>query len=281
MQSTIRRLHRERLLYSMLFLILAIFSVIMLFPFLWMISASLRTDIEIFRNPMNWIPQSLYVNNYIEVWSTIPFGRYFYNSIKLTVTITVVQVLISSMAAYAFARLKIPYKNFIFILFMTNLMVPWHSIMVPQFSIVSNLGLYNTHTGYILIQLFSGFGIFLLRQFFMTLPIEMNEAARIDGCSEWGIYWRIIMPLSRAGMSTLAIFTFTFMWNDYLAPLIYINDDALKTLQLGLKIFQTEHTMDYGLMMAGTVCATIPMLIVFLVGESFFTRGIATTGMKN
>jgi len=230
---------------------------------------------------MNWIPDTLYFNNYIEVWSAIPFAQYFLNTMKLAVIITVLQVLICSMAAYAFARLKIPFKPVIFVLFMTNIMVPWHSIMVPQFSIVSSLGLYNTHTGYVLIQLFSAFGIFLLRQFFMTLPGELHEAARIDGCTDWGIYWRIVMPLSKAAVSTLVIFTFTFMWNDYLAPLIYIHDDALKTLQLGLQAFQTEHTMDYGLLMAGTVCATLPMVALFIFGERFFTKGIATTGMKN
>lgn len=267
--------------YVLLLILLVACSIAALFPFLWMLSASLRTDVDMFRNPMNWIPSSLYLDNYKEVWTAIPFGTYFWNTLKLTVILTVLQVLICSMAAYAFAKLRIPFKNVIFVLFMTNLMMPWHSIMVPQFSVVSDLGLYNTHTGYVLVQLFSGFGIFLLRQFFMSLPNELNEAARIDGFSEWGIYWRIIMPLAKAGVSTLAIFTFTFMWNDYLAPLIYLQDEGLRTLQIGLKAFQTEHTTDYGLLMAGTLIATIPMVVVFLIGERFFTKGVATTGMKN
>ena len=267
--------------YVLLLILLVACSIAALFPFLWMLSASLRTDVDMFRNPMNWIPSSLYLDNYKEVWTAIPFGTYFWNTLKLTVILTVLQVLICSMAAYAFAKLRIPFKNVIFVLFMTNLMMPWHSIMVPQFSVVSELGLYNTHTGYVLVQLFSGFGIFLLRQFFMSLPNELNEAARIDGFSEWGIYWRIIMPLAKAGVSTLAIFTFTFMWNDYLAPLIYLQDEGLRTLQIGLKAFQTEHTTDYGLLMAGTLIATIPMVVVFLIGERFFTKGVATTGMKN
>lgn len=267
--------------YGLFLVVLLVLSVIALFPFLWMISASLRTDVDLFKNPMNWIPQTLYLNNYQEVWTAIPFAKYLWNTVKLSVIITFLQVIIGSMAAYAFAKLKVPFKNTLFILFMTNLMMPWHSIMVPQFSVVNSLGLYNTHSGYILIQLFSGFGIFLMRQFFMSLPNELNEAARVDGYNEWNIFWKIMLPLSAAGLSTLAIFTFTFMWNDYLAPLIYLNDDALKTLQLGLKAFQTEHTMDYGLLMAGTVLATIPMVIVFLAGERFFIQGVATTGMKN
>lgn len=273
--------NKGRPLYYVLLAVLVICSVAALFPFLWMISTSLRTDVDLFKNPTNWIPQTLYLDNYREVWQAIPFGQYVLNTVKLSVVITVLQVLICSMAAYAFAKLKVPFKSAVFILFMANLMMPWQSIMVPQFAVVSRLGLYNTHTGYMLIQLFSGFGIFLMRQFFLSLPNELNEAARVDGYSEWRIFWRIMLPLSAPALSTLTIFTFTYMWNDYLAPLIYLNDDALKTLQLGLKAFQTEHTTDYGLLMAGTVTATIPMVAVFLAGERFFIQSVATTGMKN
>lgn len=278
---TFHRMKKGHPLYSILLVVLVIASVIALFPFLWMISSSLRTDVDLFKNPTNWVPQTLYLDNYREVWQAIPFGQYVLNTVKLSVVITVLQVLICSMAAYAFAKLKVPFKSAVFILFMANLMMPWQSIMVPQFAVVSRLGLYNTHTGYMLIQLFSGFGIFLMRQFFLSLPNELNEAARVDGYSEWRIFWRIMLPLSAPALSTLTIFTFTYMWNDYLAPLIYLNDDTLKTLQLGLKAFQTEHTTDYGLLMAGTVIATIPMVAVFLAGERFFIQSVATTGMKN
>lgn len=267
--------------YYSLLAVLIIFSIATLFPFLWMISASLRTDVDIFRNPMNWIPQTLYLDSYKQVWTIIPFAQYFLNTIKLTLVITVLQVIICSMSAYAFAKLKVPFKNGVFMLFIASMMMPWQSIMVPQFTIVSNLGLYNTHTGYVLIQLFSAFGIFLMRQFFMSLPNELNEAARVDGLNEWQIFWKIIMPLSVPGLSTLTIFTFVYMWNDYLAPLIYLNSDSLKTIQLGLQAFKSQFTMDYGLLMAGTVIATIPMIIIFLIGERFFIQGVATTGMKN
>jgi len=267
--------------YYSLLAVLIIFSIATLFPFLWMISASLRTDVDIFRNPMNWIPQTFYLDSYKQVWTIIPFAQYFLNTIKLTLVITVLQVIICSMSAYAFAKLKVPFKNGIFMLFIASMMMPWQSIMVPQFTIVSNLGLYNTHTGYVLIQLFSAFGIFLMRQFFMSLPNELNEAARVDGLNEWQIFWKIIMPLSVPGLSTLIIFTFVYMWNDYLAPLIYLNSDSLKTIQLGLQAFKSQFTMDYGLLMAGTVIATIPMIIIFLIGERFFIQGVATTGMKN
>lgn len=184
----INKSNRDKLAYYLLLFFLIAFSIATLFPFLWMISTSLRTDVDLFKNPMNWIPQSLYLDHYKEVWTTIPFGRYFLNTLKLSVIITGLQVIICSMAAYAFAKLKVPFKNTIFVLFMANLMMPWHSIMVPQFSVVSSLGLYNTHSGYILIQLFSGFGIFLMRQFFLSLPNELNEAARVDGFNEWKIF---------------------------------------------------------------------------------------------
>lgn len=281
MPQAISKSSKSRPFYILLLIGLVLCSVAALFPFLWMVSSSLRTDVDLFRNPMNWIPQTLYLDNYREVWQAIPFGQYVFNTVKLSVLITGLQVLICAMAAYAFAKLKVPFKSIIFVLFMANLMMPWQSIMVPQFAVVSRLGLYNTHTGYVLIQLFSGFGIFLLRQFFMSLPNELNEAARVDGYSEWRIFRKIMLPLSAPALSTLLIFTFTYMWNDYLAPLIYLNDDALKTLQLGLKAFQTEHTTDYGLLMAGTVIATVPMVAVFLAGERFFIQSVATTGMKN
>lgn len=281
MMNISKSLKRKSIGYYSMLVVLFILSLATLFPFLWMVSASLRTDVDIFRNPMNWIPQTLYLDSYKQVWTIIPFAQYFLNTIKLTLIITVLQVVICSMSAYAFAKLKVPFKNGVFMLFIASMMMPWQSIMVPQFTIVSDLGLYNTHTGYVLIQLFSAFGIFLMRQFFMSLPNELNEAARVDGLNEWQIFWKIIMPLSISGLSTLTIFTFVYMWNDYLAPLIYLNNDSLKTIQLGLQAFKSQYTMDYGLLMAGTVIATIPMIIIFLIGERFFVQGVATTGMKN
>jgi|WetSurMetagenome_2_1015567.scaffolds.fasta_scaffold61335_2 multiple sugar transport system permease protein len=272
---------RRQVQTGILFAVLLMVGIFMLLPFLWMLSTSFKTDKSIFEYPIQWIPKHFYWNNYFEVWTEVPFGLYYLNTIKVSLLITAGQLLFCSMAAYAFARLRFPLKNFLFMAFITTLMIPWQSIMIPQFMIVQSFGLYDTHTGYILIQLFSAFGIFLLRQFFMGIPGELSEAARIDGSSDWGIYWRIILPLSLPGLSTLAIFTFTYMWNDYLAPLIFLNSDRLKTLQLGLQSFQTAHSMDYGVIMAGTVCALLPMIIIFLVGESYFTKGITFTGMKN
>jgi multiple sugar transport system permease protein len=272
---------KEKVSSGIFLLIMLAVALFMLLPFLWMLSTSFKTGISVFEYPVRWIPKNIVWENYREVWTEVPFALYYFNTIKVTVIITAGQLLFCSMAAYAFAKLRFPFKNTLFMIFITTLMIPWQSIMIPQFMIIQFLGLYNTHSGYILIQLFSAFGIFLLRQFFMGIPNELSEAAKIDGCSEWGIYWQIIMPLSMPGLSTLAIFSFTYMWNDYLAPLIFINSDNLKTLQLGLQSFQTEHSMDYGVMMAGTVCALLPMVIIFLMGERYFTKGVTFTGMKN
>ncbi len=261
--------------------VLVVLAVFMLFPFFWMLSTALKADSGVFEYPIRWIPQKFVWSNFAEVWTKVPFGLYYLNTIKLSITITLGQVVFSAMAAYAFAKLKFSFSNILFMLYLATMMIPWQSIMIPQFVVIRLLGLYDTHTGYIMIQLFSAFGIFLLRQFFMTLPPELSEAARIDGCSEWGIFWRIVMPLSKAGLSTLCIFSFTYMWNDFLAPLIYINSDALKTIQLGLTNFQTEHSMDYGLMMAGATCALLPMFAIFMLGNSYFTKGIAFTGLKS
>lgn len=276
-------LHKKRVNVANLVLavILVVLAVFMLFPFFWMLSTALKDDSKVFEYPIRWIPKKFLWSNFVEVWTKVPFGLYYLNTIKLSVIITIGQGLFSAMAAYAFARLKFRFSNILFMFYLATMMIPWQSIMIPQFVIVRILGLYDTHTGYIITQLFSAFGIFLLRQFFMTVPSELNEAARIDGCSEWGIFWRIMMPLSKAGLSTLCIFAFTYMWNDFLAPLIYINSDNLKTIQLGLTNFQTEHSMDYGLMMAGATCALLPMFIIFMLGNNYFTKGIAFTGLKS
>lgn len=263
------------------FISMAVFSFFLLFPYLWMVSTSLKRDTDVFTIPMKWIPDPVQWDNYKKVWTKIPFLLYYFNTIKVTVLSTLLQILVCSLAAYAFARLRFRFKNVIFMVFLSTMMIPWHSIMIPQFMIVSKLGLYDTHTALILMQVFSAFGIFLLRQFFMGIPMEMSEAARIDGCSEWKIFMNIIMPLSGPGLATLCIFTFMHVWNDYLAPLIYIQTPSKQTIQLGLTAFMSERTMEYAAIMAGTVCALFPVIVVYLLAEKYITQGIAFSGIKN
>jgi multiple sugar transport system permease protein len=196
------------------------------------------------------------------------------------VIVTILQLLTSSFAAYAFAKLRFPYRNTFFLLYIATIAMPWQVYMVPQFLLMRELGLGNTHLALICLQAFSAFGVFLMRQFYMSIPDELCEAARIDGMSEYGIWWRIMLPLSMPAISTLTIFTFVNTWNDFLGPLIYLTKTDLKTIQIGIRMFITQYTQEYGLIMAASVVSLIPVLIVFLALQRFFVEGIASTGLK-
>ena len=286
----IRRLLKPTFLH----LVLAAGALTTIVPFLWMISTSLKPEPEIFRFPPVWIPSAWQWDNYAKAMTAAPFARYFLNTVIYAVGITASNLLFCSMAAYAFARLRFPGRNLLLILVLGTMMIPAQVTMVPVFIMLKRWpllggndvlgagghGLLNTYTGLILPGAVGAFGIFLLRQFFMTLPRELEDAARIDGCSEAGIYWRIILPLSKPAMATLGIFTFTAAWNEFLWPLLIMSKDSMKTLQVGLQVFQTQYTTTWDLLMAGTVVVTIPVLIIFLFGQRYFTRGIALSGMK-
>lgn len=187
----------------------------------------------------------------------------------------------SALAAYAFAKMQVPGKNFFFGLFIATMMIPWTAIMIPQFVVVTQMGLFDTHAALILLQCFSAFGIFLLRQFFLGIPKELSEAATIDGCGHFRILWQIILPLSKSAVSALVIFSFIKVWNDYMAPLIYLQTPSKRTVQLGLSLFRSQYSMEYGVVMAGTVCALLPMIVLYLCAEKQITQGIAFSGMKN
>lgn len=261
--------------------IMAGFTVTLLFPFLWMLSTSFKRDVDVFKFPIRWIPDPAEWSNYHDVWSEVPFFQYYLNTAKITVLSTLLQLAVSSMAAYAFARLRFKLKNALFMTYLATMMVPWHSIMIPQFILISRAGLYDKHLALILLQAFSAFGIFLLRQFFMGIPIELSEAARIDGCSEFRIFAQIILPLAGPGLAALTTFTFMRVWNDYLPPLIYIQTPLKQTIQIGLTAFTGQYTMQYGLTMAGAVCSLIPIVFMFIFTEKYLTRGIAFSGIKN
>lgn len=257
------------------------FTIMLLFPFFWMLSTSLKEDMEVFKFPIRWIPDPIKWQNYRDVWTEAPFLQYYFNTAKVTVLSTLLQLTVCSTAAYAFARMNFQGKNILFMIYLSTMMVPWHSIMIPQFILISRMGLYDSHFALILLQAFSAFGIFLLRQFFMGIPMEMSEAARIDGCSELRIFSQIILPLSGPGLAALTVFTFMRVWNDYLPPLIYIQTPLKQTLQIGLTAFTGLYTMQYGLTMAGTVTALIPIVLLFIFTGKYITQGIAFTGLKN
>jgi len=278
---------------ALLHLFLALGAVSMILPFLWMLSTSLKPESQIFASP-TWLPRTWQWSNYSAAMAAAPFARYFANTVLYSVLVTTSNLFLCSLAAYAFARLNFRGKNLLFVLVLATMMIPGQVTMVPVFVMLKHWplaggngflgagghGLLNSYTGLVLPGAVGAFGIFLLRQFFLTLPRELEDAARIDGCSEFGIYWRIILPLSKPALATLGIFTFTAAWNEFLWPLLITSKDSMKTLQLGLQIFQTQYTTRWDLLMAGTVVVTIPVLIIFLCGQRYFTRGIAMSGMK-
>ncbi|EJC83516.1 ABC-type sugar transport system, permease component [Rhizobium leguminosarum bv. trifolii WSM2297] len=255
-------------------------TLIMLMPFAWMLSASLKLSRDVFAFPIEWIPAEPQWQNYVDIWTKIPLALFIYNTSKLTIIVTLLQLLTSSFAAYAFAKLNFPYKNTLFLGYIATIAMPWQVYMVPQFLLMREFGLNNTHLALICLQAFTAFGVFLMRQFYMSIPTELCEAARIDGMNEYQIWARIMLPLSKPALSTLTIFTFVTTWNDFLGPMIYLTKTELKTVQIGLRMFISQYSAEYGLIMAASVVALIPVLIVFLVLQRFFVEGIASTGLK-
>ena len=271
---------KVRIQHSLLLVILMIIGLTMLVPFFWTLSSSFKYDREIFEYPIKWIPEVFRWSNYQEVWTRVNFLTYYLNTIKLSIIVTVGQVVTCSLAAYSFAKMDYPGRDKIFLCYLATMMVPWHAIMIPQFIIIKNMGFYDSHWSIILMNLFSAFGVFLLRQFMLGIPMELSEAARIDGCGELKIYSQIIMPMCKPGLATLVVFTFNFMWNDYMGPMIYLNTDKLKTIQIGLAAFRTEYGAEYGLIMAGTVCSLLPMVLIYCVAQKYLIEGIAFSGLK-
>ncbi len=261
-----------------LFVILSSASMVM--PFLWMLSSSFKDDLDVFNFPIEWIPKEIVWENFTYIWEKAHYGTLFFNTAKLTILITLLQIITCSLAAYAFAKIEFPERDKLFLIYLATMMVPFQVVMIPQFSIIKFFHLSNTHMALILIQAFNPMGVFLMKQFYLGIPNELSEAARIDGLSEFGIYHQLILPLSKPVIGSLAIFTSVYVWNDFLAPLIYINSSSLYTIQLGLRNMISEFTAEYGAIMAAAVISTIPILIVFLTFQRFFEEGVATSGLK-
>ena len=264
-----------------LYLALILLALICLVPFAWMLSASLKLDKDVFAFPIQWIPQNPRFQNYADIWSQIPLGKFIFNTTKITVIVTLLQLLTSSFAAYAFAKLNFKGKNALFVSYVCTIAVPWQAYMVPQFIMMRNtFHLNDTHLAIICLQAFSAFGVFLMRQFYMDVPDELCEAARIDGMNEYQIWAKIMLPLSKPALATLTIFTFVGTWNDFLGPLIYLTTTEKKTIQIGLRMFISQYSSEYGLIFAASVVVLIPVLVVFLLLQKYFVQGIATSGLK-
>ena len=265
---------------TLLYLALIALSAFTLIPFVWMISSSLKLDREVFAFPMRWIPETFHWDNYVRIWQKVPMLTYFKNTAIIAVCVTVIQTLTSSFAAYAFAKLRFRGRNVLFLAYIGTIAVPWQAYMLPQFILMRSMGLYDRLGAIMVLQAFSAFGVFLMRQFYQNIPNELCEAARIDGLSEYGIWLRIMLPLSTAAVATLVIFTFVGTWNDYMGPMIYLTRDQNKTIQVGLRRFIQENSSDYHLIMAASVVSLVPVSAVFLALQRYFIEGIATSGLK-
>nr|WP_243758709.1 carbohydrate ABC transporter permease [Actinotalea soli] len=251
-----------------------------LLPFVWMVISSLKTNNQVFTVPVQWIPDPVVWQNYLDIWSRSQMTTWLKNTLILSVAVTSLQVITGSFAAYGFSKVRFKGRDALFLLYIGTIAVPWQSYMIPQFIMLSELGLSNTLWAIIALQTFSAFGVFLMKQFFETVPEELSEAARIDGLSEYGIWRRIMMPLSVPAIASLTLLTFVNTWNDYLGPLIYLRSPELWTIQIGLKTFISQYNAEHALIMTGSVLSVLPIAIVFLLGQRYFVQGIATTGLK-
>jgi multiple sugar transport system permease protein len=261
--------------------ILIIGAIIMVVPFLWMVVTSLESTAQAFSIPPSFIPNPVQWDNFPQSFNALPFNLAYMNSAIVAVTVTVFQLLTCSMAAYAFARIKFPGREIIFFAFLATMMIPFQLTIIPIFLTMKQIGLLDTLLSLILPPaLFSAFGVFLLRQFILGLPIELEEAAIVDGANRWTIFWRIILPLLRAPLAALGIFTFIAMWNDFFRPLIMLNTPSNFTVPLMLNQFRGQYATEWTLVMAGSVIAVLPLLIVYILAQRHIIRGIAMTGLK-
>ena len=265
----------------------------MIVPFLWMLSTSLKEPEDVFTFPPKWVPDPVVWENYPKAWKAVSvdaeflgihirngFTMFYINSIYIAVLTTLGQVVTSAMAAYAFARLRFPGRDKLFMGYLATMMIPGSVTMIPTFILLKYLGWIDTYYALIIPGMFSAYGTFMMRQFFMSLPRDLEDAAKIDGCSLLGIWWRVILPLSKPALATLTTFTFMGSWGSFMWPLIVTNSMEKKTLPIGLASFQGLYTTDWTLLMAGSIIVLIPVLLIFIFNQRFFEKGIQLTGIK-
>lgn len=265
---------------TVIYLILVGGALTMVVPFIWMISTALKTNLEVFTFPPTFIPEVPQWNNFTDIFEIVPYGRWFFNSIFITLVQTALYLFVASLAAFVFARLHFPGRDTIFMLYLVTLMIPGEVTLVPKFILMKELHLIDTYPAVILPGVFNAYGVFLLRQFFLTLPESLEEAAILDGASYFRIYRSIILPLSGPGLATLAIFAFMGAWNDFLWPLIVINTDIMKPLSVGLASFHGLYETNWPYLMAASTLALVPIVLVFVFAQKYFVEGIALTGVK-
>jgi len=265
---------------GMVYFILIITSLVMLVPFYWMLATSLKLEQFVYATPPQWWPEPLTFANYIEVFTKIHFERYFFNSLFVAIAITLGHAFFDTIAGYAFAKLRFPGRDQIFFLLLLGLMVPFQVNLIPLYRMMSDLHWIDTYAALIVPSLTSIFGVFLMRQYLRAIPDELLDAARIDGCDEFGVFWRIALPLALPGLATLIIFTFMDAWNGFLWPRLVTNSDAMFTLPVGLAQLQLKNTSNWTQIMAGTTLTALPMIVVFLLMQKQFIAGLTAGAVK-
>ncbi len=258
--------------------VLAILAGACLIPFVWMVLTGLKPDSEVMSNPPTWIPSVFKWSNFGRAFSAFPFARFLANTLWVAVAATGLQMMTSTLAAYAFARLRFRGRNFLFLLYLGTLMIPQQVTIVPLFLLMRDLGWVNTFNALILPGAFSAFGVFLLRQFFLTIPLELEEAALMDGAVRLRILWQIIVPLSGPALATLAVFTFVREWNAFLWPLIVTSSPEMRVVSVGLTLFMGQYGTEWNLLMAAATVTVLPTIAVFALAQRYFVQGIALSG---
>lgn len=271
---------KKRIFYPLIFVILVLVAITMLFPFVWMVIGSLKPKAELFAVPMKLLPSTWMWKNYLAVFQKIPFFLFYANTAKIAVLSTLGQVITCSLSAYAFAKLQFKGRDLLFMLYLGTMMIPYQVTMIPQYELMNNFGLLNSHTALILLHCFSPFGVFLLRQFFVSIPDSLIEAARIDGAGDLRILGQIVLPLSKSALATLVTLKFLDSWNEFTGPLIFLNEKTKYTLQIGIRAFQQENGTEYTLILAATTLSLIPIVLIYIFAQKYFIEGIAATGVK-
>jgi len=263
------------------YVVLIVGSIISLIPFFWMVTSSFKDPSKVFADPPQWWPKPWLWSNYAKAFEKMPFALYTWNTIKITATCLVGQLLSCSLVAFGFARMRFPGRDVLFVVLLSTMMLPAQVTMIPVFKIFATLGWYDTFLPLTVPAFFgSAFFIFLLRQYYMTIPHEMDEAARIDGASTWQVYWRVLLPQAKPALATVAIFSFMAHWNDFLGPLIYLSSPAKRTLALGLYAFQGQYSTDWNYLMAASTVVMLPLLILFFAAQKYFIQGVVISGVK-
>ncbi|MFC5649509.1 carbohydrate ABC transporter permease [Paenibacillus solisilvae] len=264
-----------------LHLVLILGACIMALPFIWMLLSSLKDLSQVFIVPPKWIPSPFVWSNFKDSLTALPFGRAYFNSFYINIIVVLTQLLTCSMAAYAFAKIRFPMREPLFLMFLATMMVPGQVTIIPLYLIMKNIGWLDSHLSIIIPSaLLNAFGVFLLRQFFKGIPKEMEEAAIVDGANRWTIYLRIMLPLIKPALSALGIFTFLGMWNNFFNPLIFLNSPDKFTVPMMLNLYRGMYATDWTLMMAGAAIALIPVLIVYIIGQRYIIEGVTLSGIK-